>query len=443
MSNDLKYKLFDSTDCISEQAMFDYIDNKLLPREQHLVEKHLIDCELCSDALEGLKLLKTRSKINVLRENISSKVKPSTHKVVQFNYRIAVSVAAGLLLLLGSVFFFNQFVSKEAQKEDMAELKTAPEKVTVTLDEQPRMDSMSAATGSSSLSGGANVDEQNSNSEVEVNNQIKTLDSEDALAETQQQSNGLKNEAAEGDVVLTDANTVSMNKVSKNAEQESKPRTPDEASKTTVGFSAPAASTYTWTSTTDKDLTKEEEKTIAPTTTLEKEQVATKNSKDKGKEKKESDKKSNRTEKADEANTVGNVAYAPVDIAQKADDHTAVADSLFAGLASVRSAAATEPVEELPQFPGGESMLYKFIANNAKWPALANGETILSSKIIIQFTVDKTGVIKNPRILKGINTAIDNEALRVVKLMPNWKPAQNKGVAVDCIFNLPIQLEFK
>ena len=63
MSDSLKHKIFIRTDCVSEQTMFDYIDKKLSAKESHSVEKHLLHCELCSDALEGLELTKTRTRI--------------------------------------------------------------------------------------------------------------------------------------------------------------------------------------------------------------------------------------------------------------------------------------------------------------------------------------------------------------------------------------------
>ena len=50
MNNDLKHTIYNPTDCLSEKMLFDYIDNKLNQKERHIVEKHLLDCEMCSDA---------------------------------------------------------------------------------------------------------------------------------------------------------------------------------------------------------------------------------------------------------------------------------------------------------------------------------------------------------------------------------------------------------
>ena len=65
----------------------------------------------------------------------------------------------------------------------------------------------------------------------------------------------------------------------------------------------------------------------------------------------------------------------------------------------------------------------------------------MGTKIIVAFTVDEKGKVMNPKIIKGINSELNNEALRVVNKMPDWKPATSNGKAVTSVFKLPIQLE--
>ena len=101
MSEELKHKIYSATECISEQKMFDYIDNKLNAKEQHLVEKHLLDCDLCSDALEGLTLLKNRKRIATVHQKISERIIPISKqesKIIFFNFKTITSIAASSLI---------------------------------------------------------------------------------------------------------------------------------------------------------------------------------------------------------------------------------------------------------------------------------------------------------------------------------------------------------
>jgi hypothetical protein len=126
MSEKLKHTIYSSTECLSEQTMFDYIDNRLSPKERHIAEKHMLDCELCADAIEGLEMVSDRTRISVINKTINEFITPIAEKetkIVSFNYRTAFSIAAGIALLIGGVFFFNKFTLNETKSSDVAELK--------------------------------------------------------------------------------------------------------------------------------------------------------------------------------------------------------------------------------------------------------------------------------------------------------------------------------
>ena len=80
MSDSLKHIIFTETDCISEQTMFDYIDNKLSAKERHIVEKHMLDCELCSDAMEGLEIVRDRNRISIINKTVDELISPIEKK---------------------------------------------------------------------------------------------------------------------------------------------------------------------------------------------------------------------------------------------------------------------------------------------------------------------------------------------------------------------------
>lgn len=94
-------------------------------------------------------------------------------------------------------------------------------------------------------------------------------------------------------------------------------------------------------------------------------------------------------------------------------------------------------VEKNPEFLGGEKALAKYLTNNVNYPLEAKEKNI-SGRVFVSFVVEKDGSITNATIQKGRDPLLDAEALRVVKAMPKWHPAKNKGQVVRCQFVLPI-----
>jgi protein TonB len=99
-------------------------------------------------------------------------------------------------------------------------------------------------------------------------------------------------------------------------------------------------------------------------------------------------------------------------------------------------------VEQQPEFPGGVQAMYKWLSEHINYPAVAAEEGI-SGRVIIEFVVSKTGAIENVKIARGRHPALDKEALRVVKAMPNWNPGRNNGVAVKVTYTLPVQFKLQ
>jgi TonB family protein len=110
---------------------------------------------------------------------------------------------------------------------------------------------------------------------------------------------------------------------------------------------------------------------------------------------------------------------------------------------TIPKAAAKEPVYEvvktMPEFNGGFDALVNYLVTNVKYPEEAKKNNITGT-VFVSFIVEKNGKVSNPSILKSANPLLDDEALRVVAAMPNWKPGLNdEGVAVNVKFNLPIK----
>lgn len=98
-------------------------------------------------------------------------------------------------------------------------------------------------------------------------------------------------------------------------------------------------------------------------------------------------------------------------------------------------------VEVKPAFPGGEAAMYKFLCEQIRYPAEA-AEDGASGKVIVQFVIEKDGSVSNVKVLRGKHPALDREAVRVVKLMPDWTPGRLGDKPVRCIYCLPINFSF-
>lgn len=94
-------------------------------------------------------------------------------------------------------------------------------------------------------------------------------------------------------------------------------------------------------------------------------------------------------------------------------------------------------VEQMPEFPGGEVALRKWIAEHLKYPAIAS-EMGIQGKVYVTFVVDKLGNVTKATIARGVDGALDKEALRVVNSLPKWTPGKQRGNPVNVSFTVPI-----
>ena len=95
-------------------------------------------------------------------------------------------------------------------------------------------------------------------------------------------------------------------------------------------------------------------------------------------------------------------------------------------------------VEEMPSFPGGDEPRVKFLRDNITYPQMAK-ENNIQGTVYITFVVDSKGHVTDVKILRGIGGGCDEEAIRVVKLMPPWNPGKQNGKSVRVQFNMPIR----
>lgn len=94
-------------------------------------------------------------------------------------------------------------------------------------------------------------------------------------------------------------------------------------------------------------------------------------------------------------------------------------------------------VEEMPEFPGGEEALRKFIATSVKYPVIAQ-ENGIQGRVYVSFVVNTKGKVTDVKIARGVDPNLDKEAIRVVNSMPAWKPGKQRGKAVKVSYTVPI-----
>ena len=99
-------------------------------------------------------------------------------------------------------------------------------------------------------------------------------------------------------------------------------------------------------------------------------------------------------------------------------------------------------VEEMPAFPGGEAKLMEYVLKNVKYPQIAR-ESGIKGRVFVSFVVEPDGSVSNVKVLRGIGGGCDEEAMRVVKSMPKWKPGKQRGKAVRVSYMLPVNFQLQ
>ena len=97
-------------------------------------------------------------------------------------------------------------------------------------------------------------------------------------------------------------------------------------------------------------------------------------------------------------------------------------------------------VETMPSFRGGQQKLFEFIGNNVVYPQEAK-EAGIEGKVFVEFYIERDGTVCDAKVLRGIGYGCDEEALRVIGLMPEWSPGKQRGKAVRVRYTMPINFK--
>jgi len=557
MADNQHSDIFSSTECLSIDTMEKYANDQLNDADRLSVEKHLVDCAICSDALEGLTLAgfssDTDARISSLNDRIASQTQMAKSGIWKRQYTsyaaaiLGIMVVSGLLLnyLKTSDIAQPKYISEEIdletpvpQSDNTAiareQVPTEKSKEDKGLAREP--ESSVAAGDAFDVSGfvdddldGARLKDEAENKEailagsLEISDKIENSQSSSLTAERQTMVDGKFSTISTEDIVLaedeevdnrrssTTERTESRNlgkekdklfkkgeKLSKNqstngaagglttksedyyrADNESIDELKQEAKPEETQSGKPRVITAGTTTTAvqqskaDRALTKDESKKKSsgkakPNKTgynsakgktpefaeSERDRKAASLEEEAAAAEKTLEEEGKRLTEYDVSNTLGS---------ETMKEATGEQSGEYAFESGVSAPTTTEPVvnepndvlmdsvsldadlvtlpaDQDPSFQGGEAKLQTYLKDNVVYPDSAK-QLGLNCKVNVQFTVNADSTISDATIVKPVGGACDKEALRVVKKMPNWNPAQSNGKKVARQYNLEIDFE--
>lgn len=99
-------------------------------------------------------------------------------------------------------------------------------------------------------------------------------------------------------------------------------------------------------------------------------------------------------------------------------------------------------VEQMPEYPGGMEALFKYMAENMKYPEDAKKQQV-EGRVLVQFIVETDGSVSNTEVLMRVFPSLDAEAVRVISGMPKWIPGKQNGKVVRVKYTIPVSFRFK
>ncbi len=396
--------LFTQAGCLTLEAMKRHNASSLSSEEKIQIEKHLKDCELCRDALEGLLLVSDPDKIDSivseinrnLKSDLATKKSDKTVRSIQMQNRMYYIAAAASVLIFIGIFSYFKFYMQDQNSE----LSVVTEK---TQTEQ-KEDFMSVAEDSK-----FEVMEEEAEelipappAQEEANNMVIPGKVKDDIPEKEIESD---QEIVIDGISIPESDESEVVDVIEEAlmEQPSVAGSSEEPTEYVIGgvaFNGEGMNTERLS--IDEDQISEEKQFNAKALGMK--QAAAKKGRSKF-----------------SAETVSD-SIIEEDSLQNADKQVFLV------------------VEQPPIFPGGDEVLHKYLQENLIYPdsAIAAG---IQGRVYISFIVNKTGKIEDAKVERGIGGGCDEVALQLVKSMPDWIPGEQRRKPVNVQFVMPI--EFK
>lgn len=380
------YHPFLPSGCLSHQGMSAFMEKRLSPTDQSAVDRHLATCSLCSDAYEGLKLLDPEIPIQHVLSELKLELKSNTHRKSHFRIPVRkqkdrifyLSAAASIVILIGLLFALNQHQGFSFDKNRGA---------VVIINEKAIPPKPEA-----------------------IQKVIKQQEEALSLPIKEAHTDGtIKNEPKESPSFR------------RNKQKDSPLEIPQDLASATRGLEAYMKEHDEKTITKSK---RQKIQYIDIASTLPPEYYLSEiiiegpgqseNINSSGEHDYQDPQHASNQSSKDQLNT--QLAQSPV------------ARHFF------------NPLETMPEFQGGLAGLNKYLSKNLKYPGSSRDQKV-QGRVIVSFLIDVDGSVKNVTVLHGLDSNCNREAIRVIRSMPNWKPAYQNNQPVSVQFTLPIHFK--
>ncbi|MBI2270680.1 MAG: energy transducer TonB [Bacteroidetes bacterium] len=437
MSEQLHKNLFNETQCLSEQTLLDYIDNDLSPEQRYHVEKHLVDCELCVDATEGLSLVSNRNIIadtkKLVKATFSADQKKEP-KVIRLNFSYKLLAAASVALLICGLFVVNHFLNKNesvvaykipAETENNEKQTVQP---TSPLNDEKGVETQNKIQPESSTKEALQKTETNRDrlSESEDDNRSdknkKSISAGETIVPNSAATGSDELNISGADERSAAKSKEAMDEGSGSAETPSPPQTTPEEKSVKSELKQPSGAGNTSLS---GDAQKAAQRSAADD--------AFGDTNKKSRKKDESivmDKAKDEAKKA---------APEPKQEQRQEEMMKRESETRPSKPETTTASPVVDAPYTAPKFPGGETEQQKFINKTIDLKNCPGCKGEVSVSVI----VSEKGDLRDPQILKGVSgcECLSEEALRIVKAMPKWEPAKRDGGAVSTKHSLSIKFE--
>lgn len=439
-----KNKISDCSECFSEEVLLKYINDELGSEESAAIEKHILTCNICSDVVDGLLMLEPENSFSDLKTEIDREIDLKIHTLSKkrvLNTTMIRSIAAIALILVvsGTYILINNLlkketindfnvISKKTEQEDQDLTKSSKNQEQIAdVEKKEKEETKSGSLFRSVLK--------------ESDSDFVTEENEDYSERNNSQCTDEKSTKSQKGSIITNGNVSDDDVLSGGSIFDIVPEVVEKADRKT----ASGESDYSGNIDNRSE-------NIAVVSGKESRFDLSVNQNRRNK--KAGEGQMSEKEKGAPAKTESNISSVSQSTTSvEVDELLIMADEEFVeetvnsiDKISFNAAIPEEEseecltfvmVEEKPVFPGGDTALLNFILNNTVYPYEAK-ENGIQGKVFVKFIIDKNGEVTNVTIARGVDPALDKEAVRVIKSLPQWIPGKQRGYPVNVSYIIPI-----
>ncbi len=431
-----KTNIKDTSNCFSQEFLLKYINDELSDAENSIVENHIKDCNICSDIVDGLLMMENPNEIIEIANSLNVAIDLKTKKkkrVFGMDILAFRAMAAIFLLLLasGTFLFINNMLTNvqidEVNEFSQLESESLEEKNDIVFTAQEKTNQVADAVTEETTNG---IDD-NKYAEYE-----KTRTVEEIFEEEE----NITDQAILKEVLLSESAIVDG--VTDKETNAAYFATNNENIKPTGTSLVKSETVFLDDDTSVKVDAAKDSGLINITATGNGELVSTNI-----RQEQDFNKGNRSLQKSNKPVTVNKNSEIESDDFVKVEDSEMIIEALIitdndieAELDNNDEPIAFAVVEQKPEFHNGDSALMVYVANNFEYPEGVK-ELKISGRIFVKFTISEMGKVTNVHVIRGLYPELDAEAVRVVKNMPDWIPAKQRGKPVAVNYVLPIKIE--